>query len=101
MPVYPGNQWETATPEEAGIYQEGLDGVRVWLDERVDDRRYRFAVVKAGKLVVDWSQGVDRTRDDRGGGETAFRRCGGLRLLARVYGRSRRRGAEGEPVRFP
>ena len=59
MPVYPGDQWETATPEEAGIDQEGLDGVRAWLDERVDDRRYRFAVVKAGKLVVDWSQGVD------------------------------------------
>ncbi len=58
--TFPTNEWATATLEEADVDQDGLKTIKAWLDDRVEDRRYRFVIVKEGKLVVDWNHGVER-----------------------------------------
>lgn len=55
---FPNNSWETVDPGEAGVDKNLLDDTRKWLDDRVENRRYRFALVKSGKLVVEWNHGV-------------------------------------------
>ena len=57
--AYPERDWQRATPEEAGIDPDRLARAKAWLDERVEDRRYRFALVRGGKLVAEWNRNLD------------------------------------------
>ena len=58
--TFPKDNWETVPPDEAGLDPDHLNKVKVWLDERVADRKYRFAIVRGGKLVVEWNHRVER-----------------------------------------
>ena len=60
MPSFPQDQWETASPEAVGLDPDRLPAIKTWLDERVDDRKYRFALVKSGQLAVEWNHRVER-----------------------------------------
>ena len=60
MKSFPKDNWEIASPEEAGLDPDRLPAIKTWLDDRVDDRKYRFAIVKSGKLAVEWNHGVER-----------------------------------------
>ena len=57
--TFPCKAWDTATPEEAGFASDRLAGVKTRLDQRVEDRRYRFALVRGGKLVADWCHNAE------------------------------------------
>ncbi len=61
--IFPGEEWERSTPEQAGFDAVRLDAVRQWLNEesmRRDDGRYRVVVVRGGHLIAEWNQGVAR-----------------------------------------
>jgi CubicO group peptidase (beta-lactamase class C family) len=58
-PSFPQKSWQTVTPKEAGIDPDKLVRVRNWLDRRVEDRRYRFALVRGGKLVAEWNHNLE------------------------------------------
>ena len=58
--TFPKDNWETVPSDEAGLDPDRLDKAKVWLDERVEDRKYRFAIVRGGKLVVEWNHRVER-----------------------------------------
>ena len=58
--LFPSDSWEIASPEEVGIDPDRLAEVKVWLDERVEDRKYRFSIVKNGKLVAEWNHRIER-----------------------------------------
>ena len=51
--LVPQETWETTSSEEVGFDRGRRDRVKTWLDERVEDRQYRFVLVKSGKLVVE------------------------------------------------
>ena len=57
--LFPRETWETTFSEEAGFDRDRRDRIKTWLDERVEDRQYRFVLVKSGKLVVEWSYGIE------------------------------------------
>ena len=57
--TFPCEAWDTATPGEAGFASDRLAAVKTWLDQRVEDRRYRFALVRCGKLVADWCNNAE------------------------------------------
>jgi len=57
--TFPCEAWDTATPEEAGFASDRLAAVKTWLDQRVEDRRYRFALVRGGKLVAYWCNNAE------------------------------------------
>ena len=56
----PKDNWETVPSDEAGFDPDRLNKAKVWLDEHVEDRKYRFAIVRGGKLVVEWNHRVER-----------------------------------------
>lgn len=59
---FPKASWEVVAPEEVGIDPDRLAEIKSWLDERVEDRKYRFAIVKAGKLAVEWNHGIEGSK---------------------------------------
>ena len=56
---FPKDDWETISPAEAGFNPDRLAQVKTWLDQRVEDRKYRFALVKGGHLVAEWNHGLE------------------------------------------
>lgn len=56
--TYPGPAWQRLDPDEAGFDPDRLAPVKAWLDQRVEDRRYRFALVRSGHLAVEWNHGI-------------------------------------------
>jgi CubicO group peptidase (beta-lactamase class C family) len=50
--VFPGDDWETATPEEVGLDPAVLDEIAVAADAEWDSNC--FAVVRHGRLVGEW-----------------------------------------------
>ena len=57
--TYPKTEWEVADPEDAGIDAGRLMQAKAVLDEKLGDAKYRVAVVCAGRLTVEWAQGID------------------------------------------
>lgn len=47
-------------PEEIGWSRAELESVRAWHHAAARGRRYRVVVVKAGSIVAEWSDGVER-----------------------------------------
>ncbi len=60
MPVYPADRWETITPSDAGFDPTKFQQVEQWLIDNRQDRNYRIVIVRGGRLVAEWYQGVDR-----------------------------------------
>jgi len=55
--IYPGNEWASIPPNEAGFDSEKLYNVRRWLDDRVGNGSYRIVIVRNGGLVAEWNYG--------------------------------------------
>ena len=53
--VFPGETWDTVSPAEAGFSPAKLSQAKQWLDDHMADQRYRFAIVRGGRLVVEWN----------------------------------------------
>jgi CubicO group peptidase (beta-lactamase class C family) len=44
-------------PSEAGFDSEKLEGVKCWLDNRIDNGKYRVVIIRGGRLVSEWNHG--------------------------------------------
>lgn len=60
--VFPGRDWGTVPPEEAGFDGGKLEEARGWLDGHIGDGVYRLVVVRGGRVAVEWNHDVDRDR---------------------------------------
>jgi CubicO group peptidase (beta-lactamase class C family) len=58
--IYPDTEWTRVSPTSVGFDPEKLDGAKRWLDDHVDDGRYRIVIVRGGCLVAEWNQDVER-----------------------------------------
>ncbi len=61
--VYPGAEWKSITPAEAGFDPDKLETARQWQEERTQDERYdryRTVIVRGGHVVAEWYHGLDR-----------------------------------------
>lgn len=60
--VFPKESWERVEPEDAGFDAGRLFRAKQWLDEQSGSARYRFVVVRGGRVVVEWNRGIDPTK---------------------------------------
>lgn len=60
MTIYPTGKWDSVPPAEAGFDPDKLQGAEQWLKDDVGDRHYRAVIVRGGRLVAEWNQGVER-----------------------------------------
>ncbi len=56
--VFPGDEWEQAEPEEVGIGADKLEAVRRWYEDEVGENPFRVVIVRGGRMVSEWEQGV-------------------------------------------
>jgi len=56
--VFPGEEWELADPQEVGMSAEKLDEAARWLEDGAAGQAYRTVVIRQGRLVAEWQQGV-------------------------------------------
>ncbi|NKB71221.1 MAG: hypothetical protein GKR89_29465 [Candidatus Latescibacteria bacterium] len=61
--TYPTTAWEPIAPEQAGLNPDGIARIKTWLDERVENRKYRFALIKDGRLVADWNHDLEGSQN--------------------------------------
>jgi len=76
-PRFPDAKWNRVTPEEAGFNAERLSAAREdleatavsgdprELDEYSHDNPYRVVIVRGGRLVAEWNQGIESDRNVR------------------------------------
>ena len=57
--AFPNHSWDIASPEDVGFDLDRLAGIRTWLVERTKDRKWRFVIVRGGKLAVEWNHGSE------------------------------------------
>jgi CubicO group peptidase (beta-lactamase class C family) len=55
---FPGRTWRRADPEGLGCSGEGLASAGEWLAAHGQGRPYRVVVVRAARIVAEWSQDV-------------------------------------------
>jgi len=56
--AFPDEQWETISPEEAGFHPERLEKAKKWQEEKLQGQPYRLALVRGGRLVLEWYSGM-------------------------------------------
>lgn len=56
--TYPGAEWVTAAPETVGLDATALGSLDAWLHEQAGDRPFRVLVVRHGRLVAEWQNGL-------------------------------------------
>ncbi|MAS35093.1 MAG: hypothetical protein CL610_13870 [Anaerolineaceae bacterium] len=60
MLVFPHTLWDTISPAEAGFDPARFQRIDQWLSDNGTDRSYRVVIVRGGRLVGEWNQGVAR-----------------------------------------
>lgn len=58
--LYPGSTWSRAEPEAVGVDDRKLERTRTKIAERADGDPYRIAIVRKGRIVAEWVDGIDR-----------------------------------------
>jgi CubicO group peptidase (beta-lactamase class C family) len=61
--IFPDEQWDRVQPEDVGMSGDGLEDARRWLEQEAGEQPYRAVVVRGGRIVAEWRQGVEE--DDR------------------------------------
>ena len=56
--VFPGSDWERCSPSDAGMSPSKLDEAKGWLDDQMADKPYRVVIVRSGRIVAEWIEGV-------------------------------------------
>ena len=56
---WPGDQWKTAEPEEAGIDRTRLAQAGKWQANDADGKPYRILVAREGRIVAEWNFRTD------------------------------------------
>ncbi len=57
--TFPGEEWETRSPEDLGLSLERLNGVERWLRDTNPDAKFRVVIARHGYLVAEWNQGIE------------------------------------------
>ena len=57
--VFPGKEWEWVEPKDAGFDPGKLEEARKWLQAEAGEKPYRVVVVRGGRMVAEWEQGVE------------------------------------------
>jgi len=57
--VFPGKRWEFVEPEEAGMDAGKLEEAHQWLVKEAGEKPYRVVVVRGGRIVAEWEQGIE------------------------------------------
>jgi len=63
--VFPGKEWEQVEPEDAGMDADTLEAARKWHQDQAGDSPYRIVIVRGGRMVAQWEQGI-ATDEKRG-----------------------------------
>lgn len=58
--VFPGKEWPTCFPQEAGLLPAPLLRLRCWLETTAKDLPYRLLVLRHGRLAIEWERGLSR-----------------------------------------
>jgi CubicO group peptidase (beta-lactamase class C family) len=59
--IYPGEKWQTTSPEEAGFDPRQLAQAKRLLVDHAGNRAYRVGIVRKGMLVAEWNYVIDRS----------------------------------------
>jgi CubicO group peptidase (beta-lactamase class C family) len=65
MTIYPADRWESIAPTDAGFDSARFQRIEQWLRDHRKDRNYRVVIVRGGRLVAEWYQGVGRDAQQR------------------------------------
>jgi CubicO group peptidase (beta-lactamase class C family) len=57
--TFPGENWATMSPEEAGFSPDKLAAAGSWLSDLAGDKTYQVALSRNGYLIGEWYQGTD------------------------------------------
>jgi len=57
--VFPGKEWDWADPKDSGFDATRLEEARQWLVNEAGEQLYRIVVVRHGRIVAEWQQGVE------------------------------------------
>ena len=57
--TFSSEAWQGPTAREAAALSRPLEAVREWLDLQAAGRPYRVVVVRGGRILAEWQQGVD------------------------------------------
>ena len=57
--VFPGKEWEWVEAKEAGFDPGKLEEAQRWLQAGAGEKPYRVVVVRGGRMVAEWEQGVE------------------------------------------
>lgn len=60
MTVYPDVAWDRADPGAVGVDPDGLATAKADLEERAGDDPYRAVVVREGRVIAEWNEGIER-----------------------------------------
>ena len=60
--TYPDIEWEYASPAQSGFDPDKLDRARSWMGDQAGEQGYRVVIVRGGRIVAEWSRGLDRDR---------------------------------------
>ncbi len=61
--TFPNTEWHRCSPEEAGFNPTKLANAKAELDAQ--QRDYRVVIVRDGKVVAEWSRGLDAANQQR------------------------------------
>ncbi len=56
--VFPARCWERAEPEQVGVDGGRLEAARLWYQDRAEGEPYRVVIVRFGRMIGEWEQGV-------------------------------------------
>ena len=89
---FPGDEWQSAHPNDLGFSAEKLDEARVWLQEMSKGEPFRAVIARGGYIAAEWDQGIEAAEQLRqASASKSFYSC----LLALPWPRVR------FPVRMP
>lgn len=57
--VFPGKQWQRIEAGDVGMDAEKLKAVERWYRAVAGDKKYRVVVVRGGRMVAEWEQGME------------------------------------------
>jgi len=58
--TFPSTDWESISPVEAGFDSKALKQAKIWLANRAGQDPYRAVIIRGGRIVAEWNDGVSR-----------------------------------------
>ena len=58
--VFPQDNWQRTSPREVGFSAQKLGEVEEWFEEESEGSPYRVVIVREGRIVDEWYQGMEK-----------------------------------------